>query len=101
MERRRKQLDATFRSILGNGNVYFQPPTSVTLKYPAIVYRLNRIKPSHADNGVYVTMPSYTVTVIDPSPKGVIAEKVAMLPSCIHTSSFKKDNLNQDTFTIY
>lgn len=34
---------------------YFQPPASVSMKYPAIVYALNGKDKRHADDRVYLT----------------------------------------------
>ena len=50
--------------LLGSRNVYFQPPESVKMKYPAIVYSRNRIENTSADNVVYKQDVSYTITVI-------------------------------------
>ena len=39
---------------LGSRNVYFQPPESIKMKYPAIVYSRNRIENTSAED---VSMP--------------------------------------------
>jgi hypothetical protein len=39
--------------ILDSRNVYFQPPASVKMKYPAIVYGLEDIQNRFANDGVY------------------------------------------------
>lgn len=44
---------------------YFQPPSSVKMKYPAIVYALDDIENTFANNGVYLSERKYSVTVID------------------------------------
>ena len=49
----RLNLQTTLETILGSRNVYFQPPESVKLKYPAIVYSRNDIMNQFADDGVY------------------------------------------------
>ena len=38
------------RNTLGSNNVYFQPPESVKLKYPAVVYSRSEIKQTKADH---------------------------------------------------
>lgn len=47
---------------------YFQPPSSVKMKYPAIVYALNDIENTFANDGVYLSARKYSVTVIDSDP---------------------------------
>lgn len=44
---------------------YFQPPSSVKMQYPAIVYSLNDIDTEYANNRIYKTSKAYTVTIID------------------------------------
>ena len=39
----RLELDEELVKILGSKNVYFQPPESLKLNYPAIVYSLSNI----------------------------------------------------------
>lgn len=97
----RFDLDEVFRSILGTGNVYFQPPESVKLVYPAIVYARKRIDNKHANDSVYKQDNAYEVTVIDPDPESEISTKISQLPTCRFDRHFKSDNLNHDVYTIY
>lgn len=82
-------------------NVYFQPPTSVFMKYPAIVYERDYIDITHADDRYYNQQRRYTVTVIDRNPDSPIPDMVAKLPMCRFNRHFVNDNLNQDAFEIY
>lgn len=99
METRRLELQATFESIVPK--VYFDPPETIKLIYPAIVYRRRTIDTLFASDAYYIQSPSYEVTVIDPDPRGFIAAEVAKLPMCAHNRFFKSDNLNHDIFIIY
>ena len=56
-------LQAQLEQLLGSPNVYFQPPESVKMNYPAIVYALDDLKNAHADDGVYLSYKRYSVTV--------------------------------------
>ena len=47
---RRTELQTLLEEILGSKNVYFQPPDTVSMKYPAIVYSLNRIDKKAAND---------------------------------------------------
>lgn len=93
-------LPEVFKEILGNNNVYFQPPSSVKMKYPAIVYSRKKIDNLHANNEVYMQSLSYEVVVIDYEPDSEIVMKVSRLPKCIHDRHFESDNLNHDVFTL-
>ncbi len=101
MSTRRLILHEILCDILGSKQVYFQPPESVKMKYPAIVYGLDDIQNTHADDGVYLSHRKYAITVIDKDPDSVFVGKVAALPSCRYNRHFEKDNLNHDVFTLF
>lgn len=97
---RRLELHEILCEVLGSRNVYYQPPESVKMKYPAIVYSRQDIENTFADNGVYKQSDIYQVTVVDPDPDSEIVHKVSLLPMCIYDRHFTSDNLNHDVFTI-
>lgn len=97
----RFELHSLLESVLGSKNVYFQPPTGLQMKYPAIVYSRNRIDNRNANNSVYLQNVSYQIIVIDKNPDSEIVFKVSKLPLCRHDRHYKADNLNHDSFTIY
>lgn len=101
MESRRLELHEKFCEILGSRNAYFNPPESVKLQYPAIVYHRKPIDNTFANNGVYKQSQGYEVTVIDEDPEGVIARQVSQLPTCRPTRHFTSDNLVHDVFELY
>ena len=47
---RRYELQAVLEGILGSGNVYFQPPENLKVRYDCIVYERSEIETVHADN---------------------------------------------------
>lgn len=98
---RRAELGQIFREILGNGNVYFQPPSNTQMRYPAIRYERSGMAIKHADNGNYNRRIRYTVTVIDSDPDSEIVNRVSMLPYCYFDRHYVQDNLNHDVFEIY
>lgn len=98
---RRLLLHEIFREILGTRNAYFQPPESVKMNYPAIVYGLDGIENTYANDGVYLSYRKYSVTVIDKDPDSPLVGKVATLPTCRFIRHYEKDNLNHDVFTIF
>ena len=64
----RLNLQTELETILGSRNVYYQPPESVKMKYPAIVYSRKNIDNIFADDTVYTQNHAYELTVIDPNP---------------------------------
>lgn len=82
-------------------NVYFQPPASVQMKYPAIVYERDRANAKFADNNPYTVTKQYSMTMISETPDESIFEALAALPMCAHERFFVVDNLNHDVFNIY
>lgn len=98
---RRLKLHQILRDVLGTGNVYFQPPENLQMKYPCIIY--GRVKPNtkYANNDLYAQTKRYKVTVVDKNPDSLIPDKVARLPLCIFDRHYNKDNLNHDVFILY
>lgn len=101
MADKRLELHELLCDILGSRNVYYQPPESVKMQYPAIRYNRNNISNRAADNGVYKQNYSYTLTVIDKDPDSSIVESISKLPKCRHERHYTADNLNHDIFQIY
>ena len=97
----RLNLHEELCTILGSKNVYFQPPESVRMTYPAIVYSRSRIENTFANNTVYMQKNGYEVTLIDPNPDSPFVEALSKFPMCRFDRHFKSDNLNHYTFTLY
>jgi hypothetical protein len=97
----RLNLQTLLETLLGSRNVYYQPPESVKMSYPAIVYSRNSIDNTHANNAVYGQSLSYEITVIDKNPDSEIVTRVSRLPRCRFDRHFTSGNLNHDVFTLY
>ena len=89
-----------FCEILNNRNVYFQPPASVKMKYPAIVYSRKSIDNKHANNEVYIQSFGYEVTVIDYEPDSEYVLRMSRLPKCKWDRQYVTDGLYHDVFTL-
>ena len=98
---RRLILQTKFEEILGSRNVYYNPPKSVMLKYPAIVYKDKSIDSLYANDKAYRLSKSYEVTLIDNNPDNDLVEKLLELRTCRFDRHYKADNLNHYTFTLY
>lgn len=104
---KRLELDKILRDIVnitepdGSSHVYFQPPESVIMRYPAIRYSRTAMDNTHADNDVYKRDNAYEVIVIDKDPDSRIADEVSTLPTCRFVRAYTADNLNHTVFIIY
>lgn len=97
----RLDLHEMLCNILGSRNVYFQPPESVKMEYPAIKYSLSNMKNNHANDKVYTQSRSYQIIVIDKSPDSIISDKISQLPYCKFDRSYVSDGLNHYVYTLY
>ena len=95
----RLELHVLLRSIVPN--VYYQPPPSVRMNYPAIVYSRKNIDNTFANDSVYKQDHFYELIVIDKNPDSVYVETISKLPKCNYDRHYTADNLNHDVFTIY
>ena len=50
----RLELQAKLEEALGSKNVYYQPPESLKLTYPAIIYSMSGMSRKHADDQEYM-----------------------------------------------
>lgn len=97
----RRDLQTLLESILGTRHVYFQPPPSIQMEYPCIVYRRDFATTLFANDKPYQHMKRYQVTVIDRDPDSLIPVKVAALPKCVYERFFTADNLNHDVYKLF
>lgn len=96
----RLDLQNLLEFVLGSRNVYYQPPESVKIKYPAIIYRRNDIDNNFADDIVYMQNHTYQIIVIDGDPDSEIVDRVSKLPMCRYDRHYTSDNLNHDIFIL-
>ena len=95
----RLELQALLETMVTN--VYFQPPPTIQMAYPCIIYKRDDVDIQHADNKPYKNAKRYQVTVIDQDPDSPIPGLVQELPSCQFDRFFTADNLNHDVHNLY
>jgi hypothetical protein len=103
MMRPREQLQTLLCDILGSSNVYFQPPESIKMQYPAIRYEVANIDTIHANNKAYHFVRSYTVTFItyDANPDSEVNKTLRELPLCKYDRHYLADNLHHYVYSLY
>ena len=97
----RIELQEKLEELLGSSNVYYKPPASVKMEYPAIRYYRKDVDKKSADNTAYTLTNCYEIIVIDRKPDNKVIEKLLALPMCSYDRSYKADNLNHDVLTLY
>lgn len=97
----RFELHDILTEILDTDHVYFQPPPSVKMVYPCIVYSRDYLHNEYADDRPYSQTKRYLVTVIDRDPDSEIPDQIAKLPLCVYDRFYTADNLNHDVFKLF
>lgn len=97
----RLELHNKLVELLGSTNVYYQPPESLKMKYPAIRYSKSRIESVHANNAKYTKNNRYEIIVIDDDPDNPVIDKLLDLPYCSYDRRYVSNNLYHDSLTLY
>lgn len=97
----RLDLQSKLEELLGNRNVYYQPPASLKMSYPAIRYDKSNISSRHANNAKYSNFTQYELIVIDKHPDNKVIDKILELPLSSYERHYTADNLHHDVITIY
>lgn len=98
---RRIRLHKILCDVLGSDHVYFDPPESVKMKYPCIVYERSDDNSIFADDTRYNLKMRYSLTLIDKSPDSEFLDRLLSLPYCYYDRHFTSDNLHHDALNIY
>ena len=97
----RLKLQSKLEELLGSKNVYYQPPESLKMEYPAIRYSKSKIDSRHADDIKYSNFTRYEVIVIDKRPDNEVINSILNLPHSSFDRHYASDNLNHDVITLY
>ena len=98
----RIELQNKLEAALGSRNVYFQPPESLKMNYPAIVYELTDIITDKADNKNYINAHRYTITLMHNNPDNVLKDDLLGAFEYISFDNFyTKDGLNHYVYDLY
>lgn len=98
---RRVELHNLLKTLLGSDNVYYQPPESELMKYPAIRYSRKKPDRKFANNAAYISKDCYELIVIDYEPDNPVIDKLLALPYCSYDRPYPSNNLNHDVLTLY
>lgn len=98
----RLEIQDRLEAILGSRNVYYQPPASVRLEYPAIIYSVNDYDQTWADDYLYKKDRSYLVTLIHYDPDNDVIERLLWaFPKLRFDRTYTSDNLYHYVYVLY
>lgn len=97
----RLELHNLLLKVIGNNNVYYQPPESIKINYPCIIYKRSDINNLYANDDIYKQNYAYQVTIMDKDPDSEIVKKMSKLKYSKFDRHFASDGINHDVFTIY
>lgn len=97
----RLKLESKLEELLGSKNVYYQPPESVNMSYPAIRYSKSKPDVKRADNKIYTKTNCYEIIVISKRPDEPVINEIENLPNSRWERHYVSDNLNHDVLTLY
>lgn len=101
MAKDRLSLHSLLVTLLGTSKVYFQPPATLKMDYPCIIYKLDGVDLIHANDKKYYGLKRYLVTVVDKNPDTTIPDKLLELQYCSFEDHFVNDNLNHYICSLY
>ena len=83
-------------------HVYYQPPSSIKMTYPCIVYQKTSKFREFGNDSVYIKLQGYQLTVIDRDPDSLIADDLEdHFIYCAISQYFTNENLNHITLELY
>ncbi len=82
-------------------HVYYQPPESIKLVYPCIVYDRDRFETAYANGKIYKDMTKYTLTVMDKDPVSPLVDILRAIEYCEMDREFTSDNVHHFVFTFF
>lgn len=97
----REELQALLEELLGSENVYYQPPESIKMRYPCIVYEKSDETNRFADDAHYMRFRRYDITVMTKDPDSDLPDKIADLDTAVFERCFKSDNIYHNIYRIY
>lgn len=102
MVRDRLSLHSKLLSILGTSQVYYNdPPSTVKLDYPCIIYKLDDVTGVRANNKRYMGNRRYLLTIIDRKPDPPVVNKILDLEYSKFEDPFIANNLYHYICSLY
>lgn len=99
-EERRLLFDEKLRDVTGLTNVYYDPPESIFMEYPAIVYKKTKMPVRYANNKKYIKHLAFEVKLICEDADSIYVDLLHEMEYSTFDRHFIADDLHHDVFTI-
>lgn len=97
----RLALDEVLKKVDGPAAIYYQPPKSIQMKYPCIVYKRDDVPTKFADNITYFSKQKFLITIIDKNPDSKIPDALSkLLPNVKYVREYPASNLHHFVYSI-
>lgn len=97
----RQEFHNKLKEIYPNISIYFQPPASIKMSYPCIIYNLDNINMTRADNKIYTAQYRYALTYVSNKPDDTDYQKLFDTFEYVNLERYyRADNLNHYLITI-
>lgn len=96
----RIELQRYLERVLGSKNVYFEPPETLKMRYPCIVYNLSRMNPTNADNLSYRVSQEYDIQYITREPEVDIPMRLAYTKRFRAGQHFVADGMHHFNYSV-
>ncbi len=101
LEKTRLSLHKTLLDILGSEiSLYYQPPESIKLKYPCVIYNLNNEDILYSDDVAYFKVYGFSCILIDYDPASEYFDKLNSIEYSHFDRFYIADNLNHWSFDL-
>lgn len=98
----RLELHKELVKIFESNNVYYQPPESIKIVYPCIIYKQTGMNIKKANNKCYIMHDKYDITIITRTPDPKIKYEILNHFRMINFDRmYTMNNLNHYTYTLY
>ena len=98
----RVELQDILANIERGTKAYYQPPSTIEMQYPCIVYKDKPGEVLKADNAIYRYTNRYDLLYITRSPKqSIIQTMLSRFSYCSLSDIYVNDGLHHYAFTIY
>ena len=84
---------------LGSSNVYFQPPETIRMQYPCIVYSVQSTPKEFADDFQYKLHERYVVTFITRDPDAQLVNELWKTKGFLFDRHYAAENLHHFVYT--
>jgi hypothetical protein len=101
MDEERLILQAKLEEVFPECGIFYNPPSNLLLEKPCIVYTLNKLDSTTANNLTYQTGALFQVTVLSNTPGLLDVDRMLKeLPMSTHIRTFISEGIVNDIFRV-